>query len=217
MTPDLFDDEPVEAAAPERLGPGTLLLRAAARAQAAALLEAVDTVSTAAPWRHMCTPGGRRLSVAMSNCGTLGWTSDRHGYRYTRQDPQTGRPWPAMPAIFLSLARTAARQAGHADFEPDACLINLYTPGTRLGLHQDRDERDLDAPIVSVSLGVPAVFLFGGLQRSDPVTRLVLGDGDVLVWGGPDRLRHHGIAPLKQACHARLGACRINLTLRRAG
>lgn len=157
------------------------------------------------------------MSAALTNCGELGWTTDERGYRYTHRDPLTGRPWPALPDIFLDLARRAARAAGFPDFNPDACLINRYAPGARMSLHQDKNERDFRFPIVSVSLGIPAVFLFGGLRRNDPVQRVPLWHGDVAVWGGADRLRYHGVAPLRDATHARLGPERINLTFRRAG
>jgi alkylated DNA repair protein (DNA oxidative demethylase) len=157
------------------------------------------------------------MSVAMTNCGPLGWVSDRRGYRYDAVDPDTGRPWPAMPAAFRALAARAAEAGGFARFEPDACLVNRYAPGTRLTLHQDRDERDFGAPIVSVSLGLPAVFLFGGDTRGGRPLRIPLRHGDVVVWGGPARLRFHGVAPVEDGVHERLGACRINLTFRRAG
>lgn len=157
------------------------------------------------------------MSVAMTNCGALGWTSDRRGYRYSPLDPDTGRNWPAMPDVFLEFARSAAEAAGFPNFTPDACLINRYEPGTRLSLHQDKDELDFSAPIVSVSLGIDAVFLFGGSERSDKARRVPLAHGDVAVWGGVDRLRYHGVLPLKEAHHPMLGACRINLTFRKAG
>jgi alkylated DNA repair protein (DNA oxidative demethylase) len=181
------------------------------------LLPALDGVLAEAPFRHMVTPGGYVMSVALSNCGRWGWTSDRRGYRYTETDPQTGRPWPAMPEPFAHLARVAAREAGFEEFEPDACLINRYTPGTRLSLHQDRNEKDFAAPIVSVSLGIPATFLFGGHRRSDKAQRIPLFHGDVAVWGGVDRLRYHGVLPLKEATHMLLDQQRINFTFRKAG
>ncbi|MCD0505681.1 DNA oxidative demethylase AlkB [Bordetella petrii] len=216
MNLELFAADPE---VPERitLGPGSVLLRGLALPHADALLAAVDRIWAAAPPRHLITPGGFRMSVALSNCGALGWTSDRRGYRYTRHDPLTGRPWPAMPEPFLQLAQTAASAAGFDGFRPDACLINHYLPGARLSLHQDKDEGNLDAPIVSVSLGIPAVFLFGGLQRSGPARRVPLQHGDVVVWGGPDRLRYHGVLPLQEATHPRVGQTRINLTFRHAG
>jgi alkylated DNA repair protein (DNA oxidative demethylase) len=165
----------------------------------------------------MHTPGGFRMSVAMSSCGTLGWVTDQHGYRYTRINPENNQPWPAMPTSFLQLAHAAALAAGFNDFVPDACLINRYEPGARMSLHQDKNERDFSQPIVSVSLGLPAVFLFGGLQRSDKTVRVPLAHGDVVVWGGPSRLRFHGVLPLKAGQHPLLGEQRINLTFRKAG
>lgn len=180
-------------------------------------MHAVEQVTAAAPLRHLVTPGGYTMSVAMSNCGALGWVSDRTGYRYTRTDPLSGQPWPPMPDCFARLAGRAAAEAGFHDFRPDACLINRYEPGARLSLHQDRDERDFDAPIVSVSLGLPATFLFGGLARADSAARVPLVHGDVVVWGGVDRLRHHGVLPLADGEHPLLGAQRINFTFRKAG
>ena len=180
------------------------------------MLADLQTVLEQAPLRHMITPGGFRMSVAMSNCGALGWVSDCAGYRYDAVDPDSGQRWPAMPASFRRLARRAAAEAGFSDFEPDACLVNRYEPGARLTLHQDRNERDFRQPIVSVSLGLPAVFLFGGPKRSDRPTRVTLTHGDVLVWGGPARLRYHGVLALAQGLHALTGNFRFNLTLRRA-
>ena len=181
------------------------------------VLAAVDQVVATAPFRHMHTPGGLRMSVAMSNCGARGWITDEHGYRYAAHDPASDRPWPAMPPALAQLAPHAAAAAGYAGFAPDACLVNRYQPGARMTLHQDRNERDLAAPIVSVSLGLPATFLFGGLRREDPTQRLALAHGDVVVWGGPSRLCFHGILPLREGVHARLGRCRLNLTFRLAG
>jgi alkylated DNA repair protein (DNA oxidative demethylase) len=183
----------------------------------AELWAGVEAVVARAPFRHLTTPGGLRMSVAMTNAGPLGWISDRRGYRYAPIDPLSGRQWPPMPQAFGRLATDAAAGAGFAGFEPDACLINCYRPGARLALHQDRDERDYGQPIVSISLGVPATFLWGGLERSDQTLRLPLAHGDVVVWGGPARLRYHGVQPLKPARHPVLGECRINLTFRRAG
>jgi alkylated DNA repair protein (DNA oxidative demethylase) len=199
------------------LAPGAVLLRGFATAFDLELARAVAGVAATAPFRNMKTPGGFTMSVAMTNCGRLGWVSSESGYRYAEHDPESGEPWPAIPDVVLELARAAAAASGFAGFEPDACLVNRYEPGTRLTLHQDKDERDFRWPIVSVSLGVPAVFLFGGLQRKDRPLRTLLTHGDVVVWGGPSRLRYHGIAPLKAAQHAFAGAARINLTLRRAG
>ena len=200
----------------ERLGPGTLLLHAFAVEPAAALLADIENIVAAAPWRQMQTPGGYRMSVAMSNCGELGWLTDHAGYRYGAIDPQSGRAWPAMPAAFVDLAGRAAAEAGFPGFVPDACLINRYLPGAKMTLHQDKDEADLAAPIVSLSLGLPAIFRFGGLARSDPASRVPLTHGDVLVWGGPDRLRYHGVLPVKAGSHPLLGSQRLNLTFRKA-
>lgn len=194
-----------------------MLLHGFATVEAPALAVELARLIEQAPWRQMVTPSGHRMSVAMTNGGALGWVSDRTGYRYEPLDPLTGRPWPPLPDRFLQLAHDAAAQAGFADFLPDACLINRYLPAARMSLHQDRDERDLNAPIVSVSLGLPAVFLWGGLKRKDPTRRIPLVHGDVLVWGGPDRLRYHGVLPLKAGHHAALGDQRINLTFRQAG
>ena len=181
-------------------------------------MQCVEAVIATAPLRHLVTPGGQTMSVAMSNCGPLGWVSDRRGYRYLAADPLSNQPWPAMPVGFLALATRAAAEAEFAGFRPNACLINQYEPGARMGLHQDRDEGgpvgDFSAPIVSVSLGLPAIFLFGGLQRKDKTTRWPLLHGDVVVWGGPSRLAFHGVAPLKDGEHAALGARRVNLTFR---
>lgn len=193
------------------------MLRGFALPAVAQLLPAIALISQQAPFRQMLTPGGFTMSVALSNCGSLGWTSDRRGYRYTAQDPQTGHPWPAMPAAFRLLAHEAALAAGFEGFVPDACLINRYLPGTRLSLHQDKDEHDFNAPIVSVSLGIPAVFLWGGMERGGKSLRLPLQHGDVVVWGGVDRLRYHGVMPLKDGLHPLLGGQRINLTFRKAG
>ena len=198
------------------LAPGAVLLRGFALAAEAELARAVAAVAAAAPFRNMKTPGGFTMSVAMTNCGRYGWVSSESGYRYAEQDPESGAPWPAMPAAMLDVARAAAAEAGFEGFEPNACLVNRYEPGARLTMHQDKDERDYREPIVSVSLGVPAVFLFGGLKRKDRPLRLGLTHGDVVVWGGPSRLRYHGVAPLKPAQHPFAGQARINLTLRRA-
>ncbi|MDH0423335.1 MULTISPECIES: DNA oxidative demethylase AlkB [Delftia] len=214
-TLDLFADEPPMGIEP--IGPQSVVLRGHALPHAAPLLAAVDSVMAQAPLRHLVTPGGFTMSVAMTNCGALGWTSDRRGYRYSAIDPVSGQSWPAMPAVFAQLAGEAAAAAGFEGFAPDACLINQYLPGSRLSLHQDRDERDLDAPIVSVSLGMPATFLFGGLAGADKTARVLLQHGDVVVWGGVDRLRHHGVLPLKDQPHLLLGGRRINLTFRKAG
>jgi alkylated DNA repair protein (DNA oxidative demethylase) len=215
MTLDLFDDPPRNAREP--IGPGAFVLPGFALPFADALLPAIRALTERAPFRHMVTPGGFTMSVALTNCGALGWTSDRRGYRYSPTDPDTGQPWPAMPEPFARLAREAAAAAGFDGFEPDACLVNRYEPGARLSLHQDKDERDYGAPIVSVSLGMPAVFLFGGHARGDKTARIPLQHGDVVVWGGEDRLRYHGVLPLKDQPHPAFGSHRINLTFRKAG
>jgi len=216
MLLDLFESAAEVEAQPAALGPGAVILRGAAVPTAAVLLAAVDHMIAQAPLRFMTTPGGYRMSVAMTNCGTAGWITDRSGYRYDAIDPLTGRPWPAMPSAFTDLACSAAATAGFSDFCPDACLINRYEPGARLSLHQDRNERDFNAPIVSVSLGLPAVFLFGGGQRSGRPRRVPLLHGDVVVWGGPARLNFHGVMPLKEGHHPLLGRSRVNLTFRKA-
>jgi len=205
------DDEDVA------LGPGAVWLRGFARSFEAGLLPALRSVADAAPFRHMLTPGGRRMSVAMTSCGRLGWVSDGRGYRYDANDPETGRPWPPMPPSFAQLAESAAARAGFDGYRPDSCLVNRYEPGAKLSLHQDRDERDFGAPIVSVSLGLPAVFLFGGMHRGDSTERVPLVHGDVVVWGASSRLRYHGVLPLKDGEHQLTGRCRINLTFRKAG
>jgi alkylated DNA repair protein (DNA oxidative demethylase) len=217
ITADLFAAEPVPVRRDEPLCEGATVLRGFALASEMVLLDALDAVVAQAPFRHLVTPGGFRMSVAMTNAGRLGWVSDRRGYRYDRIDPDSGRPWPPMPPVFLQLAAAAAARAGFEGFVPDACLVNRYRPGARLTLHQDRNECDFSLPIVSVSLGIPAVFLFGGMQRSDRPRRVPLAHGDVVVWGGPARLRYHGVLPLKPNHHDALGECRINLTFRRAG
>lgn len=212
MLPGLLEDAPHEVA----LAPGAILLGGFALPREAALLSALASVVDRAPFRHMLTPGGRAMSVAMTNCGECGWVTDRTGYRYVSEDPQTGSAWPALPEAFRELAVAAAERAGFPGFVPDACLVNRYAPGARMSLHQDHDERDFSAPIVSISLGLPAVFLFGGDRRSDRPRRVSLAHGDVVVWGGPARLRYHGVMPLAEGAHPATGRCRINLTLRKA-
>ncbi len=208
---DLFDLE-----ARQRLREGAVLLRGRALPVDKALLAAIECISAQAPFRRMTTPGGFQMSVAMTNCGSAGWVTDRTGYRYDRRDPGSGAPWPPMPDVFLALARDSATEAGFAGFVPDACLINCYEPGTRLSLHQDRDEHDHTHPVVSVSLGLPATFQFGGLKRSDRPLKVSLQHGDVVVWGGPSRLVFHGVLALKEGEHPALGRRRINLTFRKA-
>jgi alkylated DNA repair protein (DNA oxidative demethylase) len=210
----LFDNQSLPRA-DEHLEEGAVLLRTFAASEAPALLEGVARIAKTAPFRHLVTRGGHTMSVAMTNCGRVGWVSDRTGYRYDPVDPDTGTAWPAMPAAFLDLAARAAAEAGFADYDPDACLINRYEAGAKLSLHQDRDEKDAWAPIVSVSLGLPIVFLWGGKHRSDPVRRIRLESGDVVVWGGPARFVYHGVAPLASGDHPLTGSARINLTFRK--
>jgi len=217
MNPSLFQDQPPSPLPKDLLGAGTAVLAGFALTVEENLVSALKRVTEQSPFRNMVTPGGFRMSVAMSNCGELGWVTDRTGYRYDHMDPETSKPWPEMQTVFKDLASSAAKEAGFAEFKPDACLINRYEPGTKLSLHQDKDERDYSQPIVSVSLGLPATFLFGGLKRTDPIQRIQVIHGDVLVWGGPARLRYHGIAPLRDGGHPRLGTVRYNLTFRKAG
>lgn len=213
---DLFADAARAKGERQALAPGATLLRGLCLDMEADVLAGLDGVIAAAPFRNMVTPGGFTMSVAMTNCGAAGWITDRRGYRYAPEDPETGKPWPAMPPAFAALATRAAAAAGFPGFVADSCLINRYAPGTKLSLHQDRNERDYDAPIVSVSLGLPATFLFGGAKRSDPQQRIPLQHGDVVVWGGPSRLVFHGVAKLKDGEHPLLGRLRYNLTLRKA-
>lgn len=207
----------------EPLGPGAVLLRKfcqreeRARVNGEALLHDLAALLEISAFRHMATPGGFEMSVAMSNCGALGWVTDQSGYRYQPNDPQTGHSWPAMPQSFRQLASRAAHVGGFEDFVPDACLINRYKVGSRLTLHQDKNEIDFSQPIVSVSLGLPAVFLFGGLERNSPTRKVQLTHGDVAVWGGSSRMNYHGILPLKDGLHELTGSYRYNLTFRKAG
>ncbi|KAA8715908.1 DNA oxidative demethylase AlkB [Pseudomonas cannabina] len=214
---DLFAEQAPQPRRNEQIGPGSWLLSGFALEVMAPLLAALEETVAQSPFRHMQTPSGLNMSAALSSCGQLGWITDRHGYRYSATDPQNGRPWPAMPDVFMQLAQNAARAAGYPGFIPDACLINRYVPGAKMSLHQDRDEHDHQWPVVSVSLGIPAIFQFGGMLRSDKPQRISLFHGDVVVWGGEDRLRFHGILPVKQAGHPLLGEQRINLTFRKAG
>jgi alkylated DNA repair protein (DNA oxidative demethylase) len=216
LTADLFASVPDGRPAQQAMAEGAVLLRGFASPIEADLIAALRAIVEQAPFRHMMTPGGHRMSVAMTNCGSFGWVTDRTGYRYDTHDPDAGRSWPAMPPSFRELAGQAASRAGFNGFAPDACLINRYQPGARMSLHQDRDELDLAAPIVSVSLGLPAIFLFGGLKRSDKPNRFRLQHGDIAVWGGLARLAFHGVAPLADGEHALMGRQRINLTFRKA-
>jgi alkylated DNA repair protein (DNA oxidative demethylase) len=216
LSSSLFADSSSGTPRVEPLAAGAVVLRGFTTATSTELLDAVRAVIERAPLRRMVTPSGHTMSVAMTNCGSAGWMTDLTGYRYTALDPETNRPWPAMPAAFAKLAEAAAAAAELGPFAPDACLINCYEPGTRLSLHQDKDERDFTAPIVSASLGLPAVFLFGGLRRADKPQRIPLAHGDVVVWGGPARLRYHGVLPLPDGVHPLTGRQRFNLTLRKA-
>lgn len=208
---DLFADETPWQ---EPLAEGAVILRRFARAAAGELIQQIEHVASHSPFRQMVTPGGYTMSVAMTNCGARGWTTDPHGYLYSPEDPLTGRRWPEMPQAFRALSDAASQAAGYPGFTPDACLINRYAPGAKLSLHQDKDEPNLRQPIVSVSLGLPAVFQFGGLKRNDPLVRVMLEHGDVVVWGGPSRLFYHGILPLKAGHHPATGEVRYNLTFR---
>ena len=213
MTP-LFDGE-LQSPSREPLEEGAVLLRGFVTNEAALLVDEIATIAQAAPFRHLVTPGGYTMSVAMTNCGRVGWVSNRSGYRYDPVDPDTGAPWPPIPPAFLNLAVRAAAEGGFPNYDPDACLINRYATGAKLGLHQDRDEKDAWSPIVSVSLGLPAVFLWGGKRRADPVRRLRVENGDVAVWGGPARFVYHGVSPLKDGQHPLTGNVRLNLTFRK--
>jgi DNA oxidative demethylase len=216
LTADLFESVADARPSREAMAEGAVLLRAFAIPFEADLLAALREITGQAPFRRMFTPGGHQMSVAMTNCGDAGWVTDRSGYRYDAADPDSGKPWPAMPACFRELARQAAAEGGFHGFAPDACLINRYEPGAKMSLHQDKDEHDFCAPIVSVSLGLPAIFLFGGIKRSDKPRRFRLAHSDIAVWGGPSRLFFHGVAPLADGEHVLLGRQRINLTFRKA-
>jgi len=213
---DLFGHIAPADPSKETMAEGAVLLRGAALPFEKEVMAALNEITAISPFRHMVTPGGFTMSVAMSNCGAAGWVTDRRGYRYDRLDPETGNPWPPMPGCFLDLAIAAAAEAGYAHFRPDACLINRYEPGARLSLHQDKNERDFANPIVSVSLGLPATFQFGGPKRNDLVKKFSVRHGDVAVWGGRSRLCYHGVSELKDGYHGSLGRVRINLTLRGA-
>lgn len=215
MTFDLFQDVAQCQAQREELCDGAVLLRSFALKNEAAVFAALRDITAAAPFRHMITPGGFRMSVAMTNCGSYGWVTDRTGYRYDAADPESGKAWPRMPHAFFTLAQDAATSAGFENFQPDACLVNRYETGARLSLHQDKNEHDFNAPIVSVSLGLPAIFLWGGLRREDKTIRIPLMHGDAMVWGGPARLRYHGVLPVKERYHPQTGPYRINLTFRK--
>jgi DNA oxidative demethylase len=215
---DLFDDLPLLAEDLHTvLAPGAVLMRAFGRADDVDILQAVESVIAQAPLRHLQTPGGYTMSIQTTRCGSMGWVSEPGGYRYAPSNPSTRAPWPAMPQCLLDFAVRAATEAGYPDFVPDSCMINQYLPGNKLGLHQDRDERDLRAPVVSLSLGLPAIFLFGGLQRTGKTQRYRLAHGDVVVWGGPSRLAFHGVLPVADGDHALVGRRRVNVTFRKVG
>ncbi|WP_420970244.1 DNA oxidative demethylase AlkB [Bradyrhizobium sp. B120] len=215
MAADLFEMVGDVRPPRETIADGAMLLRGFVRPFEAELIPALRLIVKQAPFRHLITPGGHRMSVAMTNCGSVGWVSDPSGYRYDPIDPDSGQPWPEMPEVLRGLAAEAAAAAGFNGFAPQACLINRYVPGAKLSLHQDKDELDYGAPIVSISLGLPAIFLFGGLKRSDTPRRYRLEHGDVAVWGGPSRLFYHGVAALADGEHSVLGRQRINLTFRK--
>jgi DNA oxidative demethylase len=212
---DLFADVPDVRPSQEAMAEGAVLLRGFAKPFESDLIADISDIVAQAPFRHMVTPGGHQMSVAMTNCGSAGWVTDRTGYRYDGLDPESGKPWPAMPPSFRALAGQAAAQAGFEGFCPEACLVNRYQPGARMSLHQDKDETDFAAPIVSVSLGLPAIFLFGGSKRGDKPRRFRVEHADIAVWGGPTRLAFHGVAPLADGEHAAMGRQRINLTFRK--
>lgn len=216
MNLDLFDHPDFHPHWREELAPGAVVLRGGALRDDTALLAEIDRIAGLVPFQYRATPGGYAMSVAMTNCGEVGWVTDRQGYRYQTTSPESQQPWPPMPELFRTLAVEAAEQAGFDGFAPDACLINRYQPGAKMSLHQDKDEHDFGAPIVSVSLGLPAIFQFGGMERSDKTQRVTLTHGDIVVWGGPSRLRYHGILPLKAGEHPLTGGYRFNLTFRKA-
>ncbi|XID74449.1 DNA oxidative demethylase AlkB [Alkanindiges sp. WGS2144] len=219
MTMELFDWLPATSYEPgsvEKIGEQAVVLRGLVNPMEKELIRVIEQITAISPFRHMRTAYGGSMSAALTSCGELGWVADQQGYRYQAIDPLTGQPWPSMPALFLRLAQQAASQAGFESFRPSSCLMNEYTVDARMGLHQDKDEINLNYPVVSVSLGIPAIFLWGGLNRKDATQKIGLFHGDVVVWGGVDRLRFHGIAPLKPACHPLLGERRINMTFRQA-
>lgn len=217
MNYDLFDLSNNGETWTEKICDDALVLRQYATTQAPNILAAIKSVKTQAPFRHMQTAGGYTMSAAITSCGKVGWVSDRQGYRYSTHDPQSKQPWPTMPNILRAFATKAAADAGYDNFHPDACLINRYAPGAKMSLHQDRHERDYNAPIVSVSLGVQATFLFGGIQRSDKTVKVPLAHGDVVIWGGKSRLKFHGVLPIKAGYHPMTGEDRLNVTFRVAG
>jgi DNA oxidative demethylase len=199
---------PIEAAPGVAYFPGYL-----SRARQEALRDSISAVLAAAPlYRARMPKTGKPLSVRMSNCGALGWVSDETGYRYQPNHPETRRPWPPMPDLLL----TAWAELAPAMPPPEACLINFYDADARMGLHQDRDERELSAPVVSLSLGDPALFRIGGLTRNAATRSFRLESGDALTFGGPARLAFHGVDRIVAGASTLLpGGGRISLTLRR--
>ncbi|MCF5048618.1 DNA oxidative demethylase AlkB [Pseudomonas simiae] len=217
-TADLFADDVLQQpAGREQIGEQSYVLRGLALPWIERILPELRRVLAQSPFRQMVTPGGFTMSAALSSCGDLGWTTDTSGYRYSPVDPRSQQPWPQMPEVLRQLAVQAAAQAGFFDFAPDACLINRYVPGAKMSLHQDKNERRYSEPVVSISLGLPAIFLFGGHERSDKPRKVSLFHGDVVVWGGVDRLHFHGVMPIKDGVHPIMGPQRINLTFRTAG
>lgn len=216
-TPGLFDDPKGSTEGTRiELAEDAYLLPGLALADAPELHRALLSIAAQSNFRHLVTPGGHRMSVAMTNCGSVGWTTTERGYVYAPKDPATGRAWPPIPPLFETLGQRATQLAGFAPLRANACVVNRYEPGTRLTLHQDKDEQDLTQPIVSVSLGLPAVFLLGGFERSAPTLRRRLEHGDVVVWGGASRLRFHGVLPIEPGSHPVCGPYRYNLTFRAA-
>jgi len=211
MNLDLFAHEPQQ-----KVAEGAWLLRGFALAFTSELLFEIQQVIAQAPLRTMHTPSGLPLSVQTTSCGDAGWVSDAYGYRYARRNSFAQKRWPAMPKAFSTLAQQAASAAGFKHYVPDSCLINVYNVGAKMSLHQDKNEKDFSQPIVSVSLGLPATFLLGGLARENATQKIQLIHGDIIVWGGPARLFFHGVLPIKAGRHPLLGERRINLTFRNA-
>ncbi len=217
MTQDLFQTANNGESWQENIRDDVVVLRQYANKQAAEILKEVELITAVAPFRKMKTPSGLSMSAELTSCGKYGWISDQQGYRYSKSDPLNNNAWPKLPELFFKFGREAAKKAGFSDFKPDVCMINRYAPASKMSLHQDRNERDFSekAPIVSLSLGVPANFYFGGLERSDPTIKIPLIHGDVVVWGGKSRLCFHGVGVIKDDYHPMLGNFRINLTFRK--
>lgn len=198
------------------LAEGAMVLRRFATPVVVALMEGVEAVVAQSPLRRLIVPNGRPMRIEMTNCGLVGWVNIDGRYRYSRVDPLTGRSWPGMPATFRRIAGAAASAAGYPDFQPAVCIINRYAVGADLQMHQDRDDTQDRQPVVSVSLGLPAIFHFGGQGRGEKPLTIPLDDGDVVVWGGASRMHRHGVAPVAPGVHPRTGAYRYNLTFRTA-